>query len=472
MTSRPMGFWAIPLLQTADIIIYKADKVPVGIDQVPHVELSREIARRFNSLYGPVFPPPEPMLTEVPKLLGIDGRKMSKSYNNAIYISDSPQEIRSKVGQMFTDPQRIKRSDPGNPDICNVFAFHRVYSSPEMVERVNVDCRRAAIGCVEDKKNLAENIVAYLSPIHEKRRPIPAKPSTLGRRSPGGWLSEGARVDFRTDHGRGAAGDELRLKKIQEGRSFAGAPDPTGTTEERNGTEPLPDEFEPQELPLKVKLEVFEGPLDLLLHLIKKERDRYLRHPHHGHHPAIPGIPGDDEELESGHRRRISPDGRHAPAHQIQDALAPLGGTSRPRRSEEGVEEDPRAELVRRLLEYQRFKEAALGLDQGFLLDREVFARRFFEEKFLEGAEEALAGEATLFDLLEAMKKVLQGIPPEEFQEISLDHLSIKEKIHQIMEQLWEEESVTFEELFHARRPPGGRSSSPSWLSWSFCACG
>jgi len=163
------GFLGYPLLQTADIIIYKAHKIPVGIDQVPHVELSREIARRFNSLYGPVFPLPEPMLTEVPKLLGIDGRKMSKSYDNAIYISDPPQEIRTKVGQMFTDPQRIKRSDPGNPDICNVFAFHKVYSSPEMVERVNVDCRRAAIGCVEDKRNLAENIVAYLAPIHEKR---------------------------------------------------------------------------------------------------------------------------------------------------------------------------------------------------------------------------------------------------------------------------------------------------------------
>jgi tryptophanyl-tRNA synthetase len=164
------GFLGYPLLQTADIIIYKADKVPVGIDQVPHVELSREITRRFNFCYGPVFPPPEPLLTEIPKLLGIDGRKMSKSYNNAIFIADSPQEIRDKVGQMFTDPNRIKRRDPGNPDICNVFAFHRVYSSPETVEQVEVDCRRAAIGCVEDKKNLAENIVAYLSPIQDRRR--------------------------------------------------------------------------------------------------------------------------------------------------------------------------------------------------------------------------------------------------------------------------------------------------------------
>jgi tryptophanyl-tRNA synthetase len=163
------GFLGYPLLQTADIIIYKAHKVPVGIDQVPHVELSREIARRFNFFYGPVFPPPEPLLTEVPKLLGIDGRKMSKSYENAIYIGDSSAEIRNKVGQMFTDPNRIKRRDPGNPDICNVFAFHRVFSSPETVQQVNVDCRRGSIGCVEDKKNLAENIIAYLSSIQEKR---------------------------------------------------------------------------------------------------------------------------------------------------------------------------------------------------------------------------------------------------------------------------------------------------------------
>jgi tryptophanyl-tRNA synthetase len=163
------GFLGYPLLQTADIIIYKAHKVPVGIDQVPHVELCREIARRFNFFYGPVFPLPEPMLTEVPKLLGIDGRKMSKSYDNAIYISDSPQEIRQKVSQMFTDPNRIKRTDPGNPDICNVFSFHHVFSPPETVERVNVDCRRAALGCVEDKRHLAENIIAYLTPIHEER---------------------------------------------------------------------------------------------------------------------------------------------------------------------------------------------------------------------------------------------------------------------------------------------------------------
>jgi tryptophanyl-tRNA synthetase len=172
LTNRDLstyGFLGYPLLQTADIIIYKAHKVPVGMDQVPHVELSREIARRFNFFYGEVFPLPEPMLTEIPKLLGIDGRKMSKSYDNAIYISDPPEEVRRKVSLMFTDPNRIRRTDPGNPDICNVFSFHKVYSSKEVVERVNVDCRRAALGCVEDKKQLAEILVAHLAPIHEER---------------------------------------------------------------------------------------------------------------------------------------------------------------------------------------------------------------------------------------------------------------------------------------------------------------
>lgn len=173
------GFLGYPLLQTADIIIYKAHKVPVGIDQVPHVELSREIARRFNYFYGEVFPLPEPMLTEVPKLLGIDGRKMSKSYDNAIYLSDPPEEIRRKVGLMFTDPNRIKRSDPGNPDICNVFAFHKFFSPPELVERVNVDCRRAAIGCVQDKKNLAEVLVSALAPLHERRARFLESPSLV-----------------------------------------------------------------------------------------------------------------------------------------------------------------------------------------------------------------------------------------------------------------------------------------------------
>ncbi len=182
LTNRDLstyGFLGYPLLQTADIIIYKAHKVPVGIDQVPHVELSREVARRFNFFYGPVFPVPDPLLTEVPKLLGIDGRKMSKSYDNAIFISDPPEEIRRKTSAMFTDPNRIRKSDPGNPDICNVFSFHKVYSDPETVIRVNRECRQATLGCVEDKKNLAETLVCYLAPLQEVRERFLRNPSLV-----------------------------------------------------------------------------------------------------------------------------------------------------------------------------------------------------------------------------------------------------------------------------------------------------
>ena len=164
------GFLGYPVLQAADIIMYKADAVPVGIDQVPHVEITREIARRFNYLYGNVFPEPESVLTETPKVLGLDRRKMSKSYDNAIYLSDTIEEIRSKALKMITDPQRMKKSDPGNPDICNVYDFHKLYSPKETVDRVNTECRKAEIGCVDCKKIMAEALVTELAPVQEKRQ--------------------------------------------------------------------------------------------------------------------------------------------------------------------------------------------------------------------------------------------------------------------------------------------------------------
>lgn len=163
------GFLGYPVLQAADIIIYKADRVPVGIDQLPHVELTREIARRFNHFYGSLFPIPDPILTDIPKLLGIDGRKMSKSYNNALYLSDKPADIASKVSQMVTDPQRARRKDPGDPNVCNVFAFHKLFSKAETIQRVDAECRAAEIGCVECKKIMAERLAAFLAPIREKR---------------------------------------------------------------------------------------------------------------------------------------------------------------------------------------------------------------------------------------------------------------------------------------------------------------
>lgn len=163
------GFLGYPVLQAADIIMYKANAVPVGVDQVPHVEITREIARRFNFLYGDVFPEPESILTETPKILGLDRRKMSKSYHNAIYLADTPEQITQKVTEMITDPQRMRRKDPGNPDICNVFEFHKKYSAPAEVERINRECRSAEIGCVECKGIMATNLIAALAPMREKR---------------------------------------------------------------------------------------------------------------------------------------------------------------------------------------------------------------------------------------------------------------------------------------------------------------
>ncbi|RMG56867.1 MAG: tryptophan--tRNA ligase [Deltaproteobacteria bacterium] len=169
------GFLGYPVLQAADIIIYRANLVPVGIDQVPHVELTREIARRFNHFYGDVFPLPEPYLTETPKLLGTDNRKMSKSYGNAIFLSDEDDQVRKKVMEMVTDPQRKTRRDPGDPDVCNVFSFHKIFSPPELISRVNRECRSAEIGCVECKKLMAENLLSFISPIRERRKEIESR---------------------------------------------------------------------------------------------------------------------------------------------------------------------------------------------------------------------------------------------------------------------------------------------------------
>jgi tryptophanyl-tRNA synthetase len=173
------GFLGYPVLQAADIIMYKAYGVPVGVDQVPHVEITREIARRFNYFYGDVFPEPESILTQTPKILGIDRRKMSKSYNNAIFLSDSPDEIGAKVSKMLTDPQRARKSDPGDPDVCNVFEFHNLYSDKQTVERINRECRTADIGCVECKEIMARHLVNALEPMREKRAYYETRPQLV-----------------------------------------------------------------------------------------------------------------------------------------------------------------------------------------------------------------------------------------------------------------------------------------------------
>jgi tryptophanyl-tRNA synthetase len=161
------GFLGYPLLPAADILVYKASAVPVGEDQIPHIELCREIGRRFNHLYSSIFPEPQALIGKVPLLPGVDGRKMSKSYNNAISLTASTEEINQKVRQMITDPQRIRKDDPGHPEVCVVSKFHKIYS-PD-VQRIEEECVAGKIGCVACKKYLAENIDKVLAPYREKR---------------------------------------------------------------------------------------------------------------------------------------------------------------------------------------------------------------------------------------------------------------------------------------------------------------
>jgi tryptophanyl-tRNA synthetase len=173
------GFLGYPVLQAADILIYKADCVPVGEDQVAHVELTREIARRFNGFYGAtreVFPEPQALLTPAAKLPGTDGRKMSKSYGNTIMLTDPEPVVRQKLKTMVTDPARVRRSDPGNPDVCPVGDLHKIFSSKETMAKVNEGCRSAGIGCIECKGWAADTLVKLLVPMQDRRKKFDANP--------------------------------------------------------------------------------------------------------------------------------------------------------------------------------------------------------------------------------------------------------------------------------------------------------
>lgn len=178
------GFLGYPVLQSADIVMYRADFVPVGEDQVPHVELTREIVRRFNFIYGsegqaPVFPEPQALLTPTPRLPGTDGRKMSKSFGNDIKLSDDPATIKKKILTMVTDPARKRRSDPGNPDICPVFDLHKAFSTPETQAWAADGCRTAGIGCIECKEGLLKHLLPVLEPISIKRLEFEMKPKEV-----------------------------------------------------------------------------------------------------------------------------------------------------------------------------------------------------------------------------------------------------------------------------------------------------
>ena len=173
------GFLGYPVLQAADIIMYKANRVPVGADQAPHVELTREIVRRFNSFYGPVFPEPEVLLTETQRLPGLDGRKMSKSYGNSVLLSDSPETIDRKLSRMVTDTARARRTDPGEPEKCPAFNLHKIYCTPEEIQEVSEGCRSAGIGCLDCKKVMIRHVIDDLAPFREKKAYYENRPDDI-----------------------------------------------------------------------------------------------------------------------------------------------------------------------------------------------------------------------------------------------------------------------------------------------------
>jgi len=173
------GFLGYPLLQTADIVVYKANAVPVGEDQAAHIEIAREIVRRFNNFYGEVFPEPQTLLTEAKRIPGTDGRKMSKSYGNAIFLKDDPATVREKLRTMMTDPARKRRSDPGDPDICPVFDLHKAFSPPETQAWSAAGCRSAGIGCLDCKARLADHMLERLAGIHARRPELEGRPDTV-----------------------------------------------------------------------------------------------------------------------------------------------------------------------------------------------------------------------------------------------------------------------------------------------------
>ncbi|MBL7071133.1 MAG: tryptophan--tRNA ligase [Candidatus Omnitrophica bacterium] len=172
-TLTTYAFLGYPVLQAADIALYKANVVPVGEDQLPHLELTREIVRRFNTMYGEVmFPEPEALLTEIPKLLGTDNRKMSKSYDNYISLGENPDDIIKKVARMITDPKRIRLTDKGHPQKCNVFSYYKSFAPEGMVKEAEDWCKNAFRGCTECKKIMAEVLIEYLEPIRKKRKDL------------------------------------------------------------------------------------------------------------------------------------------------------------------------------------------------------------------------------------------------------------------------------------------------------------
>ncbi len=425
------GFLGYPVLQTVDIAIYRAHFVPVGEDQASHLEISREIVRRFNYLYkAEVFPEPQALFTPTPKVPGIDGRKMSKSYGNAINLSDSPEVILQKCKQMFTDPQRLKRSDPGRPEVCNLYEFHKLLSPPEVQERVAHECRAAQIGCVDDKKLLAQILIDYLEPIRRRREELvrdrdtvydilvegsrkarERTAETMERCAPS-WAStttrpcgrsaderrdrdpELSRRRWRSDGDAGVrdAGPQPRRRRKGAAAAEEAAAEASGDGEEEPASL-LPEAWQ-------VHLPIFDGPLDLLLHLIKLNRVEIT---------DIPVATICDQfhaYLQLMEELNLDVAGEYIYEAAVLIHIKSKMLLPRPPRAEGEPEEDPRQELVDRLLEYRRLKEVAQSFAEVDRLRMGIWTRQPQPLPTLPEDEEQTIdlGEVSLFDLLGALQ--------------------------------------------------------------------
>src|SRR5712664_558157 len=367
------GFLGYPVPQTADVALYGADAVPVGQDQVSHLEVAREIVRKFNHHFGkshkPILVEPHPYLTDVPKILGLDGRKMSKSYGNAVELGEDPESARKRSMVAVTDPARKRRNDPGHPEVCPIYWLHRAYSPPQTVELVDRECRTAGIGCVDCKKMMLENLI--------------------------------------------------RALEKQAAQDCASA----------------------------VALPLFEGPLDLLLSLIQDHKldifdipisfvtDRYL------------------EYMNTAQALNIDLAGEYllmaaTLAHIKSRMLLPREQGADAPDGELGP--DPREELVRRLLEYQKYKDAALRLSALPQLGRDVFVRRAREELPLapEDAAYFKSPEISVYRLIELMARGLKERKIEIPHEVFVECLSIGDRISVITVRLRGDDRITFTSLF------------------------
>ena len=447
------GFLGYPLLQTADIIIYKADAVPVGEDQAPHIEIAREIVRRFNNLYGDVFPEPQTLLTESKRIPGTDGRKMSKSYGNAIYLKDEPETVRQKLRPMVTDPARKRRTDPGDPDNCPVFDLHRAFSPVETREWAAAGCRSAGIGCLDCKAKLGR---AHAGAPGRRPRPPPGvrEASRHGVGRPGRGLEEGPRGGRGHDGRRARRHEDPLLPAVSEENEKPADGAAEVPAEEAAAAEPAPAEPErvtvpegmesvlPDDAP-RILLPLFEGPLDLLLYLIKRERIDIHDI------PIAPITRQYMEYLDVMQELSLDVAGDFMVMaatliHIKSKMLVPIEPTEA-----EGDEEyvDPREELVRRLLEFQRYKDAAGVLHQQAQIRAAQWTRPdTVIPSFDDAGEEML--EAGLYDLISAFKELLDRRKALIAHDVDGEGPPVEQRMEELLAMIKEGESLEFLALF------------------------